>query len=83
MRITLYKSSLCPRCYMARKTLFELTENRPEIEIETVDILTSPMRCLRDGVRMIPALKIDDRLLSGVYLTRTAIISFLEVSGLT
>lgn len=78
MRITLYKSSLCPRCHLAKKALLELTENRPEFEVELVDILTSPRRTLQDGIRMIPALKIGERLLSGVYLKKAAIARFLD-----
>jgi hypothetical protein len=77
MKITLYKSSLCPRCYLARKSLQQLLAAYPDIELECVDILVSPRRALRDGIRMIPAIKAGERLLSGVYLDRKAIAAFL------
>lgn len=77
MRIILYKSSLCPRCHLAKKALLELTGNNPEFEVELVDVLTSPRRTLQDGIRMIPALQIGDRRLSGVYLKKEDIARFL------
>lgn len=77
MKITLYKSSLCPRCYLARKSLEQLLAADPDIELECVDILISPRRALQDGIRMVPAIKAGDRLLSGVYLDKKAIAAFL------
>lgn len=77
MKITLYKSSLCPRCHLARKSLEQLLATYPDVELECVDILLSPRRALRDGIRMIPAIKAGERLLSGVYLDRMAIAAFL------
>jgi hypothetical protein len=34
---------------------------RPEAEIETIEVLQHPVRALRDGVHMIPALIVGDR----------------------
>lgn len=78
MKITLYKSSFCPRCYLARKSLEELAAARPDIELECVDILTSPRRAIKDGVKMIPAIKAGERILSGLYLNRKSIAAFLK-----
>ncbi len=78
MKITVYKSSLCPRCYAAGKALQQLTADRSDIDLEYVDILTAPRRLLHDGIRMIPALKAGDRILSGVYLTKKSIAEFLD-----
>ena len=81
MRITFYKSSLCPRCYLAGKWLKELAGNRSDVEIVSVDVLTAPARTHADGVRMIPALIIGNRRLSGLFLTREAIRKFLVDNG--
>jgi len=80
MKVTLYKSSLCPRCHFARRSLEHLRTLQPDIELELVDILTSPRRAFRDGVRMIPAIRIGDRFLSGLYLNRESIAAFLDTA---
>ncbi|MDD3814312.1 MAG: hypothetical protein PHZ02_06655 [Desulfocapsaceae bacterium] len=67
---------------MARKTLYELIDNKPEIHIEEVDIITNPLRALKDGIRFIPTLKNGDKTLSGIFLSRTEIQNFLKEAGL-
>ena len=78
MNVTLYKSSLCPRCHLARKYLEQLKADQPDLEIEYVDILASPRRTLSDGVRMIPAVKSGQDILSGIYLDKKTIAAFLD-----
>ncbi len=63
---------------MARKTLYELLDNRPDIDVEEVDIVTNPLRAWKDGVRFIPTLKSGDKTLTGVFLSREEIQRFLE-----
>jgi hypothetical protein len=41
--------------------LDKLRAARPEVEIETIEVLEHPVRALRDGVFMIPALIVGDR----------------------
>lgn len=60
-KIIYYKSALCPRCLFTDRRLSELRTAQPELEIETIDILTNPARALHDGVWMIPAIIIGDR----------------------
>jgi len=79
MKITLYRSNLCPRCYLARKYLLQIVEDTPDIQIEEVDILGSPQRCLQDGIRMVPALVINGDKLSGIFLSKKAIQSFITL----
>lgn len=78
MKVTLYKSSLCPRCHFTRKTLEHLAAERDDIVIEYVDILASPQRTLRDGIRMIPALVCGEHRLSGIWLGEDQIKIFLK-----
>lgn len=80
MQVTLYRSALCPRCCLATKHLVEIAAITPEIVVEVVDVVTAPKRTWRDGVRMIPALKIDNRILSGLYLSRATIADFIANS---
>jgi glutaredoxin-related protein len=77
IHITLYRSSLCPRCALARKFLQQLAAADPSIEIEEIDILASPRRTWRDGIRMIPAVKIGDDIASGLYLSKNDIAGFI------
>ncbi|WP_136797643.1 MULTISPECIES: thioredoxin family protein [Desulfosediminicola] len=78
MKITLYKSSLCPRCHFTRRVLEELTAERDDITIELVDVLVAPQRTIKDGVRMIPALVCGDHRLSGIWLGNDQIKQYIE-----
>ena len=82
MHIILYRTKLCPRCFMARKYLLELTRNTPGVQIEERELLTSPGQTLREGIFMIPAIRVGDQTLSGVILSRKAIADFLHQNGL-
>jgi glutaredoxin len=77
MQITFYKSNLCPRCAMAGRHLRALSAEISDVTVEEIDIFTSPRRAWRDGIRMVPALKIGEKVLSGLYLSRETIADFL------
>jgi glutaredoxin len=77
MLITFYKSAFCPRCYFARKYLHEITASNPEIQVIEVDVLTAPQLSWRNGIRMIPALKINERILSALFISRKDIAAFI------
>lgn len=47
------------------------------IELEAVEVTTSPARTWRDGVRMLPAIRCGDRILAGFTLGAEAIRTFL------
>lgn len=81
MTIIFYRSRLCPRCHMAGKALRELTQNRPELIIEERELFLQPFQALHDGITMIPALKIGDQKLSGIYLSKDNISRFLQETG--
>lgn len=78
MQITLYRSFLCPRCYLAKKYLEKIADQDDSLEIEVIDIMNYPLRCWQDGIRLIPALKIGDKILSGVLLNKTQIQKFIN-----
>jgi hypothetical protein len=63
---------------MARKALDELLKDRKNVEIEEVEIITNPLRALRDGIKIIPTFTIGDEKLSGILLSRSKIEQFLK-----
>ncbi len=80
MHITFYHTALCPRCRLVRRALEDIAEKRGDMEIEAIDVLRRPRVALRSGIRMIPALQINDRVLSGLYLKRKRIRQFIDNS---
>jgi hypothetical protein len=78
MLITLYKSILCPRCRLAGKYLLEIASLDPEIQVQAVDVLTAPRQSWNDGIRMIPALKIDNHIMSALFMSKTDIAAFIN-----
>jgi hypothetical protein len=58
--------------------LLATIEGRTDIEIIEVDILAHPLQTWSDGIRMFPALKIGDRILSGITLDRKKIRPFIQ-----
>ncbi len=68
---------------MAKKALDELLTKYDSIKLEEVEILTNPLRSIKDGVKFIPTLKSGDKQLSGILLSRSAIKEFLESLGTT
>lgn len=78
MKITFYKSFLCPRCHMAEKHLREIAEQNPSLDVTTVDVTATPLQSLRDGTLAIPALHVEGQTLKGIYLSKKRIENFLE-----
>lgn len=81
MTILLYRTRFCPRCAMARKHLLALIGGHPELHLEEREILSSWEATRKAGVRMIPAIRVGNSLLSGVYLNRAVIEQFLKQTG--
>lgn len=63
---------------MALKVLGEIKKERPELEIEMVDVVSSPLRAWKDGIRMIPAMKAGEKKLSAILLDKKTISAFLD-----
>ncbi len=65
---------------MAKKALEELlTErNNDDITLEKVEIITNPLRALKDGVTFIPTIAARDQKISGILLSKQKIAEFLE-----
>ncbi len=62
---------------MAARALERVREIFPKLEIETIEVTTHPLATLRAGVLLIPALKINNALLSGIFLTQNRMQDFI------
>ncbi len=60
------------------RELNKLYSEFPGLQVEKIDVLVHPRRTLAAGVRMIPALKAGNRMLSGLFLTSAEIRKFLS-----
>jgi hypothetical protein len=78
MKIVFYKTFLCPRCFLTGRALARLRREFPELEIETVEVTRYPQRAWQDGVRMLPAVCREGKVLTGLYLTDEALRNFLR-----
>ncbi len=65
---------------MAKKALDELLtdRNNDDITLEEVEIITNPLRALKDGVKFIPTISVGDQKISGIVLTKEKISRFLK-----
>jgi hypothetical protein len=61
MKITYYKSFVCPRCIPTGRVIERVRREHPEIEVEEIEVLTNLSRALHDGVMMIPTIIIGDQ----------------------
>ncbi len=78
MKATLYKTFLCPRCFMAGRALEKLRSEFPELTIETVEVTREPLRAWQAGVRMLPTLTCNGKTISGLILTTATLRDFLS-----
>ena len=77
MLISFYRSPLCPRCALARKHLRELMGDQYTKNVMEIDALIHASKAWKEKIRMIPALKCGDDIISGIMLSRQAIEAFL------
>ncbi len=58
--------------------LKRLKKDHPALEIEIIDVILHPLSAWRDGIRIAPAIKAGDDILSGVILTAGQVRKFVE-----
>lgn len=65
---------------MAKKALDELLEerNNKDLSVERIEIITNPLRALKDGIKFIPTLRCGDETISGIFLSKEKIADFLD-----
>ena len=67
---------------MVDRELTKLQEEDPDLEITKIDIVTNPLHTWKNGIRMFPALKYGDKILSGVLLSGKEIRKFIDEARL-
>lgn len=78
MHVILYKTFLCPRCFLAGRALRQLQREFPDLTVETVEVTREPLRAWQAGVRMLPAVTGNGRIASGVFLSLSTLRDFLR-----
>ena len=78
MEIDFYGSNLCPRCRKVHRQLNEFKEDYPELQINFIEVINSPLKTISNKILMIPALKTEKQKLSGVFLSKEQLALFLE-----
>ncbi|MBM9512591.1 thioredoxin family protein [Desulfogranum marinum] len=69
----LFKSALCPRCRHTEKVLNQISEQKKNLEIYSVDVARHPLLSLQSKVLMIPTIILDNKKrLSGFFSYRRA-----------
>jgi len=58
--------------------LKKLKKEHPELEVDAIEVTLNYKRAWKDGIRVFPALNIDEETLSGMILSRDAIRTFIE-----
>ena len=76
-KITIFKSTVCPRCYVARRELKKLQVEFPELEVEEIDVLSHPVESARRGIYFVPALQGGSRTLTMIFPRASIIREFI------
>jgi hypothetical protein len=78
MPFTFYHSPFCPRCARAEKHLQNLLGKPLPDTIVFIDVVKHPIQTWQDGIRMIPAIKAGEDVISGITLSTNRIKTFLD-----
>ena len=68
---------------MVDRELTKLQKQDPDLEVIKIDVVTHPLTAWKEGVRMFPALKFGDKILSGVFLSGKEIRKFIDKAKLS
>ena len=64
------------------RELTKRQEEDPDLKITKIDVVTNPLQTWENGIRMFPALKYEDKVLSGVFLSGKEIRKFIDEAKL-
>jgi glutaredoxin len=78
-RVTLYTANVCPFCPIIKRRLVDLQRQR-QFDVEEVDVTFRPEIVRAKGLRSVPALEANGRLLVG-NATSAQIVEFLRTSA--
>jgi len=63
---------------LVSRELKKIQEEHPDLEVEEIDVVASPLKSWQDGIRMLPTLIKGGKKLSGVFLSSKQIRDFLS-----
>ena len=66
---------------MVDRELTRLQKENPDLEVTKIDVVTNPLKTWNDNIRMFPALKAGEAIISGVFLGREEIEKFIAEAG--
>lgn len=81
MLIYFYYAPFCPRCRMAKRYLIESTRTLPSVQIIEINSIREIRRTIQDGIAMVPAIRINTTIMSGIFLTRNRVDTFFKNLG--
>jgi glutaredoxin len=61
VKVTYYKSILCPKCIPTNRLIKQLKQEYPEVEIEEIEIITHMSRAKKDGVNHVPTIIVGNK----------------------
>ena len=64
------------------RELTKLQEEDSDLKITKIEIVTNPLQTWKNGIRMFPALKYGEKILSGVLLSGKEIRKFIDEAKL-
>ena len=64
------------------RELTKLQEEDSDLKITKIDVVTNPLQTWDNGIRMFPALKYGEKILSGVFLSGKEIRKFIDEAKL-
>jgi len=77
MEVFFYKAPLCPRCFAAERHLKRVLSGMDH-ELHVLDVFRHRKAARADGVTIAPTIRMEGRMLSGLWLTERQIRDFVE-----
>lgn len=62
---------------MAARALEQVKKDFPNLDVEPIEVTKHPIVTLKAGILMVPALKINNATLSGIFLSRKKMQDFI------
>ena len=63
---------------MAKKNLYSILEQYKDISVQEIDVMRNLKITLDNGIRLFPALQYEDNTISGIFLSKEKIDTFLK-----
>jgi len=61
MKVTYYKSIICPKCIPTNRLIKQLKREHPHIPVEEIEIITHMSRAKKEGVNHVPTIIVGEK----------------------